>query len=334
MGGGILVIGETLKNRLTPATLELLKAGRGLADALQNDLIGLFIGLGVGIAAAEAVHYGADKVLAVENSDLERYQPELYLAGLEKVCKGLNPAAVLLTHNSIGADLAPRIAFRLGTGLTTDCLDLGIDPETRSLLCTKPIYGGNVMAVYTNQSKPPVATIREKAFPPARWDEGREGEIISYDLDVDCSVKKIDFIEKVADDIPGVKLEEADVIVCGGRGIGDPDECDGVAQLYELAAVLGGAVAGSRPVCEKGWLHPRLQVGLTGKKVTPKIYIAVGVSGASQHLAGMLGAKTIVAINSDPKANIFKECHYSGIGDYREILPAFTKKVKELLNSN
>jgi electron transfer flavoprotein alpha subunit len=276
------------------------------------------------------IQCGADKVLLAEDAAFKGYVPELWVTALETICRELEPETILISQSNIGADLGPRIAFRLGTCLTADCLDLSVDPETKSLLCTKPIYGGNVIAVYTSKYRPHVATIREKAFLPAERDGRREGEIVSYVFDRHVIVKRIEFIEKIKDEIPGLKLEEADVIICGGRGVGNPEECDGFEQLDELAKILGGAVAGSRPVCEKGWVHPRLQVGLTGKKVTPRLYIAVGVSGASQHLAGMLGSKSIVAINNDPKANIFKEAHFGAIGDYKEILPGFRNKVMEL----
>lgn len=334
MGGGVLVFAEQEGSSISSSTLELIGAGRKLADELQKELIAVLMGRKVGEAASEIVKYGIDKALTLESPELEKYQPEVYVAALEKISQSVNPAILLFSHTCTGADLASRIAFRLGTAPATDCTDLAIDPTTGSLLCTKPIYGGNVAAVYASDYLPQVATIREKSFLTAKRDDERSGEVISFAEEVNPAGKRIRLLEKVTIDIPGVKLEEADVIVCGGRGIGDPQECDGLAQLYELAAVLGGAVAGSRPVCEKGWIHPRLQVGLTGKKVTPKLYIAIGVSGASQHLAGMSGSKTIVAINSDPKANMLKECHYGCIGDYREILPAFTRKLKELLNED
>lgn len=326
MATKILVYGETDKENFTTSAKEVLGIGRKLADTLAGELVGVIIGEKVKGNAKEAISFGVDKVVVVENSELRDYHPELYLAVLEKLCKDIDPDILLMSQNFIGADLAPRIAYRLGGGLTTDCVDLAIDEETKRLLRTKPIYGGNVLAVYCSECRPQMATIREKVFPPAERDEGRKGEVISFDADIDVSIKKVKCIERIEEDISGVKLEQAEVIVCGGRGMGS---FEGFSQLEELAKILGGAVAGTRPTCEKGWLNSRLQVGLTGKKVAPKLYIAVGVSGAIQHMAGV-GSKCIVAINKDPEANIFNEAHYGAVGDYKEILPSFKKKVKDI----
>lgn len=325
----ILVFGEAPTGSFTTSTKEVLGIGRKLADALAGDVVGIMIGDKVQDSAREALSFGVDKVLVIENPELREYHPDLYLAVMEDICREIDPDILLMGQTFLGADLAPRLAFRLGGGLTTDCVDLAIDKETNRLLCTKPIYGGNVLAVYCSEGRPQMAAIREKVFPLPVADKGRKGEVIVLDREIDLSGKKLEYVERIEEETSGVKLEEAEVIVCGGRGMGSSEA---FGQLEELAKIMKGAIVGTRPTCEKGWINSRLQVGLTGKKVAPKLYIAVGVSGAIQHMAGV-GSKCIVAINKDPEANIFNEAHYGAVGDYKEILPSFKEKLKELLEN-
>jgi electron transfer flavoprotein alpha subunit len=329
---GILIYGETQGKQLAGSTKELLGIGRRLADLANDKVFVLLIGEEeIAHCGKEAICFGADEVFLTEDKRLQHYQPELWLEISEALCNQINPAIVLMSHNALGADLAPRVAFRLKTSLTVDCIDVALDPETKLLQRTKPIYGGNALAVYRSPATPQIATIREKTFSPGEQDDSRKGTVVPFNPELDFSKTQIKIIEVIEEETPGIKLEDAEAIVCGGRGVGDSE---GFAELEELAEMLGGAVAGTRPASEKGWIPPRLQVGLTGKKVSPKLYLAVGVSGAIQHIAGMVGSKCIVAINKDPEANIFNEAHYGAVGDYREILPAFKEKVKELLNRN
>ena len=330
MATKILIYGETDKENLTTSTKEILGIGKKLADTLAGEVVGVFIGEQVKENAQEAISFGVDKVVLVENSELRDYQPELYLAVMEKLCKEIEPDILLMSHNFIGAELAPRLACRLKGGLTTDCVDLAIDQETKQLLRTKPIYGGNITAVYCSAVKPQIATIRDKVFPALEKDDSRKGEIISFVPDISFSIPKIKYIKKVTEDFQGKKLEESEVIVCGGRGMGSQEA---FAELDQLAKILNGALGGTRPTVEKGWIHSRLQIGLTGVKVSPKLYLAIGVSGSIQHIAGVIGSKIIVAINKDPEANIFNEAHYGVVGDYKEILPAFKEKIRELVTS-
>jgi len=224
--------------------------------------------------------------------------------------------------------LAPRLAFRLDTSLSTDCLELGIDPDTKLLLQTRPVYGGNARATFTAESFPQMATVRQKAMSPLEPDEARKGDIVPVKVDIDPAKIRTKVIEKVKEEVAGVKIEDAAVVITGGRGIGGPE---GFQQLEELAATLRGAVGASRPPCDNGWVPSTIQVGLTGKIVTPDLYIAIAVSGASQHIAGCSGSKNIVAVNRDPEANIFKEARFGVVGDWKQVLPAFTSKVKELI---
>jgi len=229
----------------------------------------------------------------------------------------------------MGRDLAPRLAFRLGTSLTTDCLDLSIDPETKLLVQTRPVYGGNAQAIFTSEFMPQMATVRTKAMSPLERDDSRKGEVIPTKIDIDTSKVRAKILETVKEEAVGIKLEDAPVIVCGGRGIGGPEPFQ--TTLKELADLLHGAVGASRPPADNGWVSEAAHIGLTGKIVAPDIYIAIAVSGASQHTAGCTGSKHIIAINKDPEANIFREAELGVVGKYEEVVPALTNKLKELL---
>ena len=327
---GVLIYGEVTEGRLDSISLELLGIGRKLADDLGQELGAVLLGSGIGDAAKEAILFGADKVYVVDDPVLKDYQTDSYTAVMEKVCKQLLPDILLLGQTAIGRDLAPRLAFRLGTGVTMDCIELAIDPGTKLMVQTKPVYGGNALAVLVcEQTKPQIATIRVKAMAPLERDDSRTGEIISIPAELDPAAIRTKILDKVKEEVVGIKLEDAKVVVCGGRGIGS---VEGFSQLEELAKLLGGAVGATRPPCDSGWVPAHLQVGLTGKIVTPDVYIGIGLSGSSQHIAGISGAKNIIAINRDPEANIFKVAHYGAVGDYKKVLPSFIQKCKELLS--
>jgi electron transfer flavoprotein alpha subunit len=229
----------------------------------------------------------------------------------------------------MGRDLAPRLAFRLDASLTTDCLDLGIDPETKLLVQTRPVYGGNAQATFTSDVTPQMATIRTKAMSPLERDDSRKGDVIATKIDIDTSKVRTKILETVKEEAVGIKLEDAPVIISGGRGIGGADPFQ--TTLKELADLLHGAVGASRPPADNGWVPEALHIGLTGKIVAPDIYVAIAISGASQHTAGCTGSKHIIAINKDPEANIFREAELGVVGKYEEVVPALTNKLKELL---
>jgi electron transfer flavoprotein alpha subunit len=325
---GVLIYAEIGEGKLKAISTELLGCGRKLADDLGQELGAVLVGSGVSSLAREAIAFGADKVYVVDAPLLEDYQTDSYVSVMEKVVKQVMPQILLLGQTSIGRDLAPRLAFRLGTAAATDCIELAIAPDSKLMLQTKPVYGGNAQAVFTCQSYPQIATVRVKAMSPLERDDSRQGEVITIEAGLDPSAIRTRVLEKVREEVEGIKLEEAEVIVSGGRGIGSGD---GFKQLEELAKILKGAVGASRPPCDNGWVADSLQVGLTGKIVAPDLYIAVGISGASQHISGCSGAKNIVAINKDPEANIFRQAHFGVVGDWKKVLPAFTEKVKELL---
>jgi electron transfer flavoprotein alpha subunit len=325
---GVMVFGEVRGGKLAAVTTELLGCGRRLASDLGQELYCLLVGSDLSGLAQEARSFGADKVYVVSDPLLKDYQTDAYVSVADKVVRQVMPRIVLLGQTSIGRDLAPRLAFRQGTALTTDCVELAIDPDSKSLLMTKPVYGGNARAIFTSESFPQIATIRAKAMSPLERDDSRQGEVITIEASLDPQAIRTEFVEKVVSEVEGIRLEDAEVVVAGGRGIGS---AEGFAQLEELAKVLGGAVGASRPPCDNGWVPSGYQIGLTGKIIAPDLYLAVAISGASQHTTGCSGAKTIVAINKDPEANIFREASFGVVEDWKKVLPAFTAKVKELL---
>jgi len=325
---GVMIYSEVTEGKLAAIATELLGCGRKLADDLGQELYAVLAGSDISSLAQEAIAFGADKVYVVDDPLLKDYQTDSYVLTLEKVVKQVMPQILILGQTSIGRDLAPRLAFRLETAASMDCIELAIDPDSKLMLQTKPVYGGNAQAIFTCESYPQIATVRAKAMSPLERDTSRQGEVITIEADLDPSAIRTKVLEKVTEEVEGIKLEGAVTVVSGGRGIGS---AEGFKQLEELAKILNGAVGATRPPCDNDWVPDGWQVGLTGKMVTPDLYIAVALSGASQHMSGCSGSKNIVAINRDPEANIFKEARFGIVGDWKKVLPAFTEKVKELL---
>ncbi len=325
---GVLIFGEVVDGKLASITTELLGGGRELAEDLGNELSIVLVGDNIANFAQEAIAFGADRVYIVNNTSFKDYQTDSYVLAMEKVVKRVLPQILLVGQTSIGRDLAPRLAFRLNTAVTMGCVALSIDPVSKLMLQTKPVYGGNALAVFTSKSFPQMATVRQKAMVPLPADASRKGEIITIDATSDPSAIKTRLLEKVKEEVEGIELDHAKVVIGGGRGIGS---AQGFKQLEELAKILKGAVGATRPVCDNGWMPTTSQIGLTGKIINPELYIAVAISGASQHMSGCSTAKNIIAINKSPEANIFRQAHFGLVGDWKTILPAFIAKVKELL---
>lgn len=325
---GVMVYAETAKGKLVALATELLGCGRKLADDLGQELYAALVGSDVSGLAQEAIAFGADKVYVVDDPLLKDYQTDSYVIVMEKVVKQVMPQILILGQTSIGRDLAPRLAFRLETAAAMDCVELAIDPDSKLLLQIRPVYGGNAQAIFTGDSYPQIATVRTKAMSSLERDASRQGEVITIEADLDPSAIRTKVLEKVTEEVEGIKLEDAEVVVCGGRGIGSTE---GFKQLEELARMLRGAVGATRPPCDNGWVPAGLQVGLTGKIITPGLYIAVALSGSSQHMTGCSGAKNIIAINKDAEANIFKAARFGVVGDWKKVLPTFTSRLKELL---
>ncbi len=325
---GVMVYCEVAEGKLAAIATELLGCGRRLADDLGQELSAVLLGSGVSNSAQEAIAFGADKVCVVDDPLLKDYQTDPYVSVMEKVVKQAVPQILLLGQTAIGRDLAPRLAFRLDTAVSLDCLELAIDPESKLMLQTKPVYGGNALAIFTCESYPQMATVRAKTMSPLERDDSRKGEVVTIEAGLEPSAIRTKFLEKVVEEVEGIKLEDANVVIAGGRGIGS---AEGFKELEELAKTLKGAVGASRPPCDNDWAPTHVQIGLTGKIVSPDLYIAVGISGSSQHMSGCSSCKNIVAINKDPEANIFREAHFGVVGDWKKVLPAFISKVKELL---
>jgi electron transfer flavoprotein alpha subunit len=325
---GVMVYCEVSDGRLTPLTFELLGVGGRLARDLEQDLIAILIGHKVSRIALEVIDYGADKLFVVDDAILKDYLTDSYLIVMDRVINQNKPSILLFGQTQIGRDLAPRLAFRLDTSATLDCVALSIDSQTGRLLQTKPVYGGNALSLQYCLNDPQIATVRMKVMPRAEKNTGRSGEVINIPADIDPGSIRTRILDRKIEPAAGVKLEEAKIIVSGGRGIGSGE---GFKQLEELATVLKGAVGASRPPCDNKWVPDNLQIGLTGKIVSPDVYIAVALSGSSQHLSGCSGSKVIVAINQDPEANIFKAARYGIIADWKKALPAFTSRIKEMM---
>ena len=325
---GVMVYCEVAEGKLASIATEGLGCGRKLADDLGEGLYAVVVGSDVSGYAREALNSGADKVYVVDDPLLKDYETDSYVTVMEKVAKQVMPQILILGQTPASRDLAPRLAFRLETTATLDCIELAIDSESKKLLQTKPVYGGNARAIFTSETNPQIVTIRTKVMLPLEPDASKQGEVINIEAGLEPSAIRTRVLDKVVEEIEGVKLEDAEVVVTGGRGIGGGE---GFKQLEELAKLLKGAVGASRPPCDNGWVADTLQIGLTGKITAPEVYIAVAVSGSSQHMSGCSGSKNIIAINKDPEANIFREARFGVVGDWKKVLPAFTNKLRELL---
>ena len=326
---GVLVIGELQGDALQSITGELLAAGRKLGDALGEE-VGVALLNGGDATARDAIALGADKAYVVRDAALEDMQLDAQVAALEKACAETQPSVVLIGRTLAGRDVGPRLAFRLGVGLAQDCLEVSADAGGR-VTAVRPVYGGNALAKVTfPDANPQMVVLRAKAYEPLEADAARNGEVVELQPNLDPSVVKARLVETVTQEAEGVRLEDAGIVVGGGRGLGGPEPFD---MLEDLAKLLGGAVGASRAVCDAGWLDHSYQVGLTGKTITPDLYITVGISGASQHMAGCSASKHIVAINRDADANIFKSSSFGVVGDWKSVLPSFIETVRELVDS-
>jgi len=324
---GVLVFGEQRNGRVSPVVHELIGKGRELANDLGDELSCIIIGDHVREQAEDLTCYGVDKVYIYEDPCLATFRDDPYTDLLADLVSEIRPSVFLIGATSIGRSLAPRIATRLKTGLTADCTGLEIGSEGKLLLQTRPAFGGNVMATITcPDSRPQMATVRYKIMKRAERIPGYEGKVINVEFDSEKLRDRVRVDESMKEEA-GVSITEAEIIVSGGKGLGNPE---GFRLISELANVLGGAVGASRVVVDEGWISYAHQVGLSGKTVRPRLYIACGISGSVQHLAGMSGSDIIVAINKDPSAPIFKVADIGLVGDLYEVLPQIVKRIRDL----
>lgn len=332
---GVWVFAEQRGGNLLNIAIELLGEGRKIADELNTELTAVLLGNNVDELADRLIKYGADNVLYAESDLLDLYTTDAYTKVICDLVNDKKPEIMLIGATNIGRDLGPRISSRIHTGLTADCTRLEVDLENRRLMQTRPAFGGNLMAtIITPNHRPQMATVRPGVMEKSKYDESREGNIEKFAP----SITEEDIKAKVMEYVKGgkveVKLEEANIIVSGGRGLGNPE---GFKLIEGLAEKLGGVVGASRATVDSGWIDQAHQVGQTGKTVRPDLYIACGISGAIQHLAGMKESKCIVAINKDKNAPIFEVADYGIVGDIFEVIPEIISgldNIDELMEAN
>ncbi len=325
---GVWVFIEVNDGKIEGVSLELLGAGRKLADKLEVPLAGVMLGEGVMPLANEVIYAGADQVYVVDHPVLKEYRTESFMKGVCILAEKYKPEIFLYGATPNGKDLASAVATDLSTGLTADTTMLDVDVEKRLLEASRPAFGGNIMAtILCKKHRPQMATVRPKVMKALEADTGRKGVIIEEELELREEDMRTKVLKIVKDVTKKASLAEAHVIVAGGKGMGD---IQGFQLIHELAEVIGASVGGTRDVVEAGWLKHEQQVGQTGETVTPKIYFAIGISGAIQHVEGMKNSELIIAINKDPNAPIFDVATYGIVGDALEIVPKLIKQFKEL----
>ncbi|SET43658.1 electron transfer flavoprotein alpha subunit apoprotein [Oceanobacillus limi] len=322
MSDKLLVIGETRDGVLRNVTFEAIAAAKQINP--DGEIVGVICGEeSLKSQAQEMIYYGADRVVSVLNEKLKDYTSDGYGQAVLSVIEEESPYGIVMGHTAVGKDLTPKLAAKLETGLISDVT--GIDVDGDEVVFTRPIYSGKAFEKKTITSGVVFATIRPNNIPALDHDDSRSGEVDEREVDIaDLRTVIKEVIRKASE---GVDLSEANVIIAGGRGV---KSADGFKPLYELAEVLGGAVGASRGACDADYCDYSLQIGQTGKVVTPDLYIAVGISGAIQHLAGMSNSKVIVAINKDPEANIFNVADYGIVGDLFEVIPLLIEEVKKI----
>ena len=308
--------------------LELLNPGRRLADAQGGSLAAVVIGYQTESAVKEAAAYGADKIIVVDGEEYQHYTTDAYADALYALVEKYGPTTMMIGATNEGRDVGPRLSCRLKTGLTADCTAVDFDESTGNIAWTRPTFGGNLLAtIMCPDHRPQIGTVRPGVFKKGERSEDNRPEIIREDIHVTADRIRTRLVEVIRElNAENVNLESAEVIVAGGRGVGGPE---GFAPLKELADLLGGVVGASRAAVDSDWIGHVHQVGQTGKTVGPKLYIACGISGAIQHVAGMSESGTIVAINKDPDAPIFNIADYAVVGDLKLVIPALIKEIKE-----
>ncbi len=327
MAQGVMTIAEQRDGEIRKVSYEIVSEGRRLADSLGQDVTTLLLGSGIKDKAVTFGHYGADKVLVADDPRLETYTTDAYVAVIDELVKANDPAILILGASVQGRDLSARLAARLGVGMAQDCTVFSI--EDGNLVATRPVYAGKAYAKLTySDSWPQMATARPNVMTLNEPDESKSAEVIDATFSLDDSSLKTKVVDTMKDESGKVDLTEADIIVSGGRGMKGPENYN---ILEELADVIGATVGASRSAVDAGWRPHTDQVGQTGKVVSPNLYIACGISGAIQHLAGMSTSKVIVAINRDPDAPIFQKADYGVVDDLFKVVPPLTEALKKIL---
>lgn len=324
---GVMVFVEQRDNHIQNVSLELLGEAGRLAKKLDTTVSCVVIGKNVSELSDRLAHYGADQIFLVEDDRLEKYLTEPYVKAVVEVVNQSKPEIVLFGATSIGRDLAPRVSARVHTGLTADCTGLDIEEETKNLLMTRPAFGGNIMATIICQNhRPQMSTVRPGVMQKIDPIEDKQAEIIKVDLAFDAADFAVEILEEHVETKKMVKIEDANILVSAGRGIGGPDK---IELMESLAQVVGGTVSGSRATIDAGWLPKDRQVGQTGKTVRPDVYFALGISGAIQHLAGMEESEFIVAINKNAEAPMFQAADLGIVGDLHQVVPELIRLLQD-----
>lgn len=314
----VMVFVEQRSGEIQNVSLELLGKGRELADKINNKLSAVLLGHNIKKLSEELIEYGADEVVYVEDENLDVYLTSTYTKALTEVINKKNPDIVLVGATTIGRDLAPRVSATIETGLTADCTSLEIDDENQGLLMTRPAFGGNIMAtIICPNHRPQMSTVRPGVMKKLEKDITRTGNVEKIDVKFLEDYKNVQVLKYVKENVKKVNIEDAKVLISAGRGIGCKENMDA---LYELADLLGAEVSASRAVVDAGWIDKSRQVGQTGKTVRPDVYIACGISGAIQHLAGMEESEYIIAINKNSDAAIFEVADLSLVGDVNKVI--------------
>ncbi|HEY7676753.1 MAG TPA: electron transfer flavoprotein subunit alpha/FixB family protein [Candidatus Methylomirabilis sp.] len=324
---GILVVTVGEGERLSRNALEVLGGAGRLGGRLGEGVAAVALGEKAEAAAPALIAHGAQTVYTVSNPLLKEYLAEPFLAALVPVCEQAQPRVILLATDSAGGDVAPRLAHRLRGSMVSECLEMDGAAGGQGLRFVRQTYGGKALAAMVPKALPAVVTVKLRTMEPAVPQDGRAGQTVPVSVDLRAAEARTRVLDRQAEESTGIKLEDARVVVSGGRGL---KGSEGFKVLEELAQLLKGAVGASRAATDAGWVPASMQVGQTGKTVAPDLYIAVGISGATQHIAGMSGAKTIVAINTDPEAPIFKLAQLGVVADYRTMLPRLVAKCREL----
>ena len=317
---GLMVFVEQRERRIHPVSYELLGKGREIAETLGVEISAVLLGNQMEEEANELVYYGADKVFLYDHPILKDFDLLNYKHNIVKLIAEVKPEIFLFGATRLGRSLGPRVAAALDTGLAADCVGLDVDDDG-NLIQIRPAFTGNILAQIKTATRPQMSTIRYKVMPKKSRDSNRKGEVIKKDVEIVPSLLAVRKKERLGE----INITEADVIVSGGRGLKKPEDFKILAYLAEI---LGGVVGSSRPLVDEGWINREHQVGFSGNTVKPKLYIACGISGSPQHLAGMRGSDTIVAINTDPSAPIFKVADYGIVGDLYEVIPKLAKEIK------
>jgi electron transfer flavoprotein alpha subunit len=325
---GCWVFVEQSHGKPARVSLELLGKGRELAAKLGVDLTAVVLGDALGSLPQELVAYGAERVLVAEDPVLKEYRTELYADVVAGAVLERRPEVLIVGATPVGRDLAPRLSFRLNAGCTADCTGLDIDQENRLFVSTRPAFGGNVVAtIICPNHRPQMATVRPGVMPLPEKEAGRSGEVVPLKVLIKEQDVRVKILESAEAASEGGAIEEAERVLCVGMGGADAET---FALIRELAGLLYAEVAATRLAVEAGWLTHDSQVGQTGKTIRPDLYVACGISGAVQHTAGMTGSKLVVAINKDPKAEIFNYADFGIVGDLRKVLPAIIDELKTL----